>query len=240
MRSYAKAESRNAESKNGVKRLAFKLVVFLLAGAIINVAVAWGIWMYHDSGVIVPSRISTTPSLLPANARSIWERSEAESWPPLVRATWTECAALGLSGIYGESKRYDAGVMMPGLSESELRNMWVGRGTFEAAQFECGLPLGTFSIELARESNTVNVMGAGRTRHNGFEIDGCVLPTKSLWSGFAINTIFYAVIVWMLCAVPGAVRWRVRIKRGQCASCAYSLRESASDKCPECGAAVRK
>ena len=41
--------------------------------------------------------------------------------------------------------------------------------------------------------------------------------------GFAINTIFYAAIVWMLFAVPGAVRRRVRIRCGQCASCGYSL-----------------
>ena len=47
MWSYAKAESRNAESINAMKRrprkrMIFKLLLFLLAGVIINVAVAWG------------------------------------------------------------------------------------------------------------------------------------------------------------------------------------------------------
>jgi len=66
------------------------------------------------------------------------------------------------------------------------------------------------------------------------------IPYRPIFSGFAINTIFYAVILWMLCAAPGAVRRRVRIKSGQCASCGYSLRESVSEKCPECGATLKQ
>jgi hypothetical protein len=61
------------------------------------------------------------------------------------------------------------------------------------------------------------------------------IPLEPIWAGFAINTIFYAAIAWGLFAVPGAVRRRLRHKRGQCAACGYSLRESVSDRCPECG-----
>ena len=44
MRSYVKAEIRNAESIKAMKRRTpgLKLLLFLLAGAIINVGVAWG------------------------------------------------------------------------------------------------------------------------------------------------------------------------------------------------------
>lgn len=68
------------------------------------------------------------------------------------------------------------------------------------------------------------------------------LPLRPLWPGFAINTIFYAAIAWagwMLCyAAPFALRRRLRIRRGQCTACGYSLRgrENVSDICPECGA----
>jgi hypothetical protein len=65
-----------------------------------------------------------------------------------------------------------------------------------------------------------------------------ILPLLPLFPGFAINTILYAAIVWVLFAVPGAVRRRVRRKRGQCALCGYSMRGSVGNVCPECGAAV--
>jgi hypothetical protein len=69
------------------------------------------------------------------------------------------------------------------------------------------------------------------------------LPVRATFPGFAINTIFYAAVLWaglwVVFAVPVKVRrWR-RIKRGQCASCGYSLRghdASGGEKCPECGA----
>jgi hypothetical protein len=57
-----------------------------------------------------------------------------------------------------------------------------------------------------------------------------------LWPGFAINTVFYAVLLWMLFAGPFALRRRLRIRRNQCAQCAYPI--GVSPVCTECGAAV--
>jgi hypothetical protein len=70
-----------------------------------------------------------------------------------------------------------------------------------------------------------------------------VVPYRPIWPGFAINTVFYAVILCLLFAAPFAVRrWR-RIKRGLCAKCGYDLRggrkqPSDSSVCPECGTHV--
>jgi hypothetical protein len=64
-----------------------------------------------------------------------------------------------------------------------------------------------------------------------------ILPLRPLWPGFAINTVFYAAILWMLFAAPGMIRRRRRIKRGLCAACAYPVGES--DVCTECGRPVR-
>jgi hypothetical protein len=59
-----------------------------------------------------------------------------------------------------------------------------------------------------------------------------------MWPGFAINTVFYAAILWLLFATPFALRrWR-RIKRGLCPACAYPV--GASDVCTECGARVTR
>ena len=67
-----------------------------------------------------------------------------------------------------------------------------------------------------------------------------LIPTVPIWPGFAINTVFYGVIVWLLFAGPFVLRrWR-RIRRGLCPKCAYDLRGTPSDAtaCPECGEAV--
>jgi hypothetical protein len=57
-----------------------------------------------------------------------------------------------------------------------------------------------------------------------------------IWPGFAINTVFYAAILWLLFAAPGFVRRRIRIKRGRCPACGYPI--GSSDVCTECGAVL--
>jgi hypothetical protein len=62
-------------------------------------------------------------------------------------------------------------------------------------------------------------------------------PTRPIWPGFAINTGFYAAILWLLFAFPFVIRRRRRIKRGLCAKCGYDLRGRGGHQnlCPECG-----
>jgi hypothetical protein len=87
--------------------------------------------------------------------------------------------------------------------------------------------------------------------------EDALLPTKLAWPGFAINTVFYAAVLWMLFAAPFALRrWR-RIRRGLCSKCGYDLRGGMSGGggggaggvgggrgageravCPECGTPV--
>ena len=67
-----------------------------------------------------------------------------------------------------------------------------------------------------------------------------VLPLRPIWPGFVINTIFYAAMLWLIFAIPGFVRRRVRIQRGRCTACGYDLRGTDHKVCPECGAAASK
>ena len=61
------------------------------------------------------------------------------------------------------------------------------------------------------------------------------LPLRPIWSGFAINTVFYAAILWPLICGPFARRRHIRRKRGLCVACGYDLRHADHDVCPECG-----
>jgi len=60
------------------------------------------------------------------------------------------------------------------------------------------------------------------------------LPLHPIWSGFAINTIFYATILFLPFA-PFQVRKYLRVKRGLCIKCGYDLRGDFDSGCPECG-----
>jgi hypothetical protein len=65
-----------------------------------------------------------------------------------------------------------------------------------------------------------------------------VLLTTPLWPGFAVNTLFYAAILWLLiCGLFAlrrfALRRFARVRRGLCPACAYPIGESPV--CTECG-----
>jgi hypothetical protein len=78
----------------------------------------------------------------------------------------------------------------------------------------------------------------GRPRPYVLTVGEMRLPSLPLWPGFAINTLFYAGILWLLFAAPFALRRRSRTKRGLCPSCGYDLRGCVSQTCAECGRAV--
>ena len=61
-------------------------------------------------------------------------------------------------------------------------------------------------------------------------------PMRPIWPGFAINTIFYAAILWLLFFAPFLLRRRRRIKRGLCPKCAYPV--GTNERCPECGSTL--
>ena len=60
-----------------------------------------------------------------------------------------------------------------------------------------------------------------------------VLPLRPLWPGFAVNTFFYAAVLWLLIPGPFLLRRFIRMKRGRCVKCGYPLGDSAV--CSECG-----
>jgi hypothetical protein len=63
-----------------------------------------------------------------------------------------------------------------------------------------------------------------------------VLPLRPIWPGFLINTLFYAVILWLLICGPFVLRRHIRLKRGRCPKCGYDLRgQLPGAGCPECG-----
>ena len=68
--------------------------------------------------------------------------------------------------------------------------------------------------------------------------DNLRVPLAPHWPGFALDTLFYGTLVFLLWSAPGVVRRRVRKRRGRCPACGYDLRASSGGPCPECGRAL--
>ena len=60
-----------------------------------------------------------------------------------------------------------------------------------------------------------------------------VLPLRPILLGSALNTLFYAAMLWLALCGPFALRRLIRVKRGRCPACGYPV--GASPLCTECG-----
>lgn len=60
-----------------------------------------------------------------------------------------------------------------------------------------------------------------------------VLPIQPIWSRFLVNTMFYAVVLWLTIRWPIVLRRYMRVRRGLCPRCAYPT--GKSQVCTECG-----
>jgi hypothetical protein len=219
------------------KRMMFKLLVLIIAGAIINAGVAWAFAAFY---FVNPDALSLT---VPESSQAL--------------KRFADFTPYG-GGISGGERRTYQGVERTDAFFVSNNGFGASADVVAASKVESGWPIRA----LLGAQGRINHMGGFRdTSYERIVMTSCLqcehqsltdlrfgqvplapierrllLPYGPIWPGFAINTFFYAAILWMLFTVPGALRRRIRIKRGQCAACGYSLRENVSERCPECGA----
>jgi hypothetical protein len=225
------------------RNIAIKLVLFLLLGAIVNVAVAWGcaLWSAQESWESV--RALEAPQRWPAYLERL-------SWPPPHSSS--EHLELGLH-------RASIGVSIVSISGGDVFASCAREGpdtdkTFvsmsrrlfgipaRALSWEMhGVRAGPRGMDMTKAAHSAAGLRAG---WNVSELTGAIdrgcdrrMPLMPLWPGFAINTIFYAAALWVIFAIPGTLKRLRRRAKGQCIHCGYDLRgqPAASNKCPECG-----
>jgi hypothetical protein len=226
-----------------MKRRLLKLAVFLLLGAIVNVAVAWGCALFAldgdarfgvtdlDAGLswVVESRqrpggmrlLSLWPRTDPVKAARLAEqrkRQRAENpFDPLVQSSDPRAESLIPKGLRssiheGVEQLFD----VRGWPCLALRCELDRDATIREHDY---VWRGGISVE--PDTATYDPRGAR------------VLPVQPIWPDFAINTLFYAAILWLLFAAPLKLRrWR-RSRRGLCPACAYPV--GSSSVCTECG-----
>ena len=231
-----------------MKRRLFQLAVFLLLGAILNVAVAWGCALSVDLGIHTPFRFG-------ARTIAVFHRdlkeTDFDGWKLMRRAApggrvvavVPEKATAPRDSADPDDVPADAASAYRRLCKYTDRPVNWPPGSWQSLVDQSrGWPMLAMCCQY--EYNSYN---PGTTFVvNGIEIDdgqtvigeAIVLPLRPIWPGFAINTLFYAAILWLVIAGRSALRRLIRRKRGLCVSCGYDLRYADHDACPECGAAI--
>ena len=215
-----------------MKRRLFKIVVFLVLGAIVNIAVAWGCAVTSP----IVSYYEFQRDLPDAEAEQLWrkymgeldkyEKDSISGQSGSIRGTtkiFLGSMPLGdLVSIYGWSATSD--ILQAGWPFRSLEG-----GDYYKASWET-------EIATTRERNLLSLrpLPWPERTYNWY---GRV-PTKPIWPGFVANTLFYAFFLCGLLYGPRTARRLVRRKRGCCIKCGYDLRGAEHEACPECGCEV--
>ncbi len=238
-----------------MKRRLLIAAIFLLAGAVVNVAVAWGCALW------IGEREATAECALvggPADPTEtgvlvvMWSRVGSD------RVLWTQQGAPRADATKGELNQWVAMRRLREVSLGTATLPWwstMGRGVVSPTGSG---PMASVLVEDARGWPLRSLYSSFQLRHTpGITTSGIegirvhsasrpghgwlkprVLPFHPIWPGFAFNTMFYAGVSWLLIYGPFGLRRFIRVKRGLCPACAYPRAES--DVCSECGKASRE
>ncbi len=218
------------------------IVLLLLAGAVVNVAVAW-----VCSAVVKPA----TKSI-----RFVAERLDS----PAIRDFWLVREAAGVGVRYvAYTRTYAVAWATFGLDveddlthhpswapwPSDPRPAMNETTLFVAAGWPFGAVVAscsdydprwhrrrTFAAFRPARVRPATWSHAVVLRQQDGPFTARVLPFGLIWPGFGINTLFYSIMLWLLIPGPFVLRRLIRRRRGLCPKCAYPMGESVV--CSEC------
>ncbi len=187
-----------------MKRRLLTIAIFLMAGAVVNVAVAWGCSVFS----------------------------------PLWSEVGHDCTYGGVLVVPLEN--------LPAPSGQDPSDL--GGSAFEVVQmtlFRAGLPVRSLTGHIAERTLVATTSPTGRqpaTYSGLWSLPRRIgpglphVPLIPVWPGFAVNTLSYAAVLWLLICGPFALRRLIRVRRGLCPACAYPPGDSPV--CSECGKAL--
>jgi len=206
-----------------VKRLILSIIICLLAGAVINVLVAWGValtssrpdaaWELYNAGNVDVGR---TTGMLHAAHRA--------STRSFVNGTLID--------------RDELVAMLPGtsrlLAEGSGSEHYFGWPRFCQSFRITSRFAPVWSYPWASVSPHATMHDALRIESSPWSGNDVVfLPLRPIWPGFLINTLLYGATLWLLFFGFAMMRRYRRRRRGACPYCRYP--RGASDVCSECG-----
>lgn len=231
-----------------MRRCVLHLGLFLFAGAMVTIAVAWLLAAF----VPIP----------------MYPRTTARAWVAVDGRVWTsgEVRLLGVTDIWWDS----ADLSYPGIPEGQQLAALIEshdrlareRDTVRAlrtppefgsvadgaspapdeigSDTAYGLPLRClwFTARADYQGGTLFndrlmggylVKGAPSARGRDYR----ALPARPIWSGILLNSLLYAALIWLIGRGAARARRRARLRRGRCPWCAYPM--GSAPLCAECG-----
>ena len=224
-----------------MKRRLLIVAAFLLAGAVVNVAVAWVC-------AVSICLSKPGPSLRVVKA-VLWELEPDGNWRFWIivrtknQGVWCDYSHWDIrSGNIDHRQEIEPST---DLRPDELAPSWASLRTPPDTDYASRLvhAFGWPVVSMWRDYGRSGV-GNRKVLLHGLPVtflppDGAfqrAVPINPIWPGFAVNTTFYAAILWLLICGPFVLRRFIRVKRGLCPACAYPRGES--DVCSECGKAI--
>jgi hypothetical protein len=218
--------------------------IFVFAGAVVNVAVAWSILWKTDLNPNFPAQQQVGEEWL-------WPCDAPTHWPDTADRLY-RAKGSGVLWLWYLADR-PAGADLESFGLYICRAGWPILGLGCVDWQERLLLMATVEEDLRAGRPQVTERTEGHPPQSNWWVRGIPvesstrsagaqawtrLPIRPSWPGFAVNTIFYAAILWLLICGPFVPRRFLRRRRGLCPACAYPMGKSVT--CAECGKPLPK
>ncbi|MEM7229290.1 MAG: hypothetical protein AAF432_10810 [Planctomycetota bacterium] len=224
-----------------MKRLARNTILFLLLGAVINVAVAWGI-----AACLKPQVGMTLQQLKDQDGKRVWYsdmNDERYVGGRYHESTLQTIVSLYYSKPFNPNFDSNSDIVRASWNDhayrhwmsDELRDSEIKGYEYHVAR---GWPLITLRARYWHVRLTRFLQSDGITLPKPWvgviylRIPR-VLPTTPIWSGIILNSLFYAVVGFVIVRILLLIRHIVRARRNRCRQCGYP--RGTSSVCSECG-----
>ena len=223
-----------------MKRRVAIVLILLLAGAVVNVAVAWAAWGKTGYSLLPVGRITFRQPPTDQIDIELWGRHATDSWPQAGGVNRFDGHTFGARYRHLHHQVLFSGFVRYG--DPDLREFMLNCGIYQVIMVHVGWPASCLTLDAWRwepdyaegpDGWPVRVNTNAAHEHDGLLLFGKPMPRHPLWPGFAINTLLYATVLWLLIPGPFVLRRYVRQRRGLCQGCGYPVGESAV--CSECG-----